>query len=358
MELFDIDEYDLDGRLNQFLNGTGSQSLFEDSDDFDDFDSSVEDIDFCEFSGDTFTNSFAKVNDKISKVIIPKNRNVIVEGSSRRFQKPINSRLISSKRPSKSLDYNNNKFRTKPKNIPPTRQRILNEIPIENNAIIRGRSEKLLNKVIVPRDRKVIVEGVSKFILSQDKRDEKIKQIGYYKGKKLKELIIEINNDTDIDFDVNLFDPSMPLDYLYSTSQNLNNRITIAGGNAQYTDVLFNILGNPPIIHSAYFTFNGPSGQILKQEALALKFINKNIQGYKKIDPVNLSLKIDNMQTTNDVVAFELHESLNRPFIPDGMDTITYTIYAGMRVTMAFFYEQVQIKEVFYKEARESKRLL
>jgi hypothetical protein len=351
MELFDIDEYDLDGRLSSFLYGDGSESSFEDSDDFDYFDESIEDIDFSQIEGDNFKNSFTTVKNKISKVIVPNDRNLIVEGQSRRFTKPMvaKDKISFVKKPTKFV---------KPNTLPPTRRKVLNKIPIEQGAIIRGRNQKLISKVIVPRDRNVIVEGISKFILSQDKRDEKIKQIGYYKGKKLKELIIEINNDTLIDFDVNLFDPSMPLDYLYSTSQNLNNRITIAGGNAQYTDILYNILGNPPIIHSAYFTFNGASGQILRQEALALKFINKNIQGYKKIDPLNLSLKIDNMQTTNDVVAFELHESLNRPFIPDGMDTITYTIYAGMRVTMAFFYEQVQIKEVFYKEARESKRLL
>ena len=48
-----------------------------------------------------------------------------------------------------------------------------------------------MNRVLIPRDRKVIVEGVSKFILSD--KGEKAKKIGYYKGKKLRELNIIIN---------------------------------------------------------------------------------------------------------------------------------------------------------------------
>jgi hypothetical protein len=358
MELFDIDEYDLKGRLNQFLYGSGYESSYEDSDNFDDFDESVEDIDFSSLDGENFKTNFTKVNTKIQKVIVPQNRSVIVEGTARRrFKRPEVNKAIKRTRDVQKSASNEVLSRS---NVtkPFTRKKVIEDIPVKKNAMISGRNKKLISKVIVPRDREVIVEGISKFILSQDKRDERIKQIGYKNGKKLKELILEINNDTDIDFNLNLFDPSMPLDYLYSTSQNLNNRVTVAGGNAQYSDILFNLLANPPIIHSAFFTFTGPSGQLIKQEALAMKFINKNMQGYKKVDPVNLSLKIDNMQTFNNVIAFDLYESLNRPFIPDGMDVINYTIFAGMRVTMAYFYEQVQIKGVFYEEARESKRLL
>jgi subtilase family serine protease len=89
-----------------------------------------------------------------------------------------------------------------------------------------------------------------------------------------------------------------------------------------------------------------------------MQFTNKNAQGYKKIDPVNLSLKIDTMQVFNNVIAFDLQESLNRPFIPDGMDVINYTIYAGVKATLVFFYEQIHIKDVYYDEARKSKILL
>jgi hypothetical protein len=361
MELFDIDEYDLKGRLDQFLFGSDSKSSYEDSDNFDEFDESVEDIDFSSLDGENFKTNFTKVNTKIQKVIVPQDRSVIVEGTARRrFKRPEVRKAVKEVKQTRDTQKSASNNVSRRSNVikPFARRKVIQDLPVEKNATIRGRNRKLISKVIVPRDREVIVEGISKFILSQDKRDEKIKQIGYKDGKKLKELILEINNDTDIDFNLNLFDPSMPLDYLYATSQNLNNRVTVAGGNAQYSDICFNLLANPPIIHSAYFTFSGPSGQLTKQTALAMKFINKNMQGYKKIDPVNLSLKIDNMQTFNYVIAFDLNDSLNRPFIPDGMDVINYTIFAGMRVTMAYFYEQVQIKDVFYEEARESKRLL
>jgi hypothetical protein len=64
------------------------------------------------------------------------------------------------------------------------------------------------------------------------------------------------------------------------------------------------------------------------------------------------------MQVFNNVIAFDLHESLNRPFIPDGMDVINYTIFAGVKATLVFFYEQIHIKDVYYHEARNSKTLL
>jgi hypothetical protein len=53
-----------------------------------------------------------------------------------------------------------------------------------------------------------------------------------------------------------------------------------------------------------------------------------------------------------------MDKSLNRPFIPDGMDVINYTVLKGNTVTMAFFYEQISLKKVFYEEARKSKNLL
>jgi hypothetical protein len=237
-------------------------------------------------------------------------------------------------------------------------QQDVENIPIDTSAKIKGRNRKLISKIVIPRDRNVIVEGANKLLLSEDKRDDLVKKLGYFNGKKLQELIIEINNEGETDFPISLFDPSMPLDYLYNTSQNLNNRIIVGGGALQYSDLMFNQLANPLLIHSAYFTFDGTNSQIMSQESLAMQFTNKNAQGFKKIDPVNLSLKIDNMQVFNNVIAFDLHESLNRPFIPDGMDVINYTIYAGVKATLVFFYEQVHVKDVYYEEARKSKTLL
>ena len=349
MELYDINEYDLHGRLNQFLTGEKNQSSFVDSD-FDDIDDLFDDLDFSDFEGNSFKQNFAKVKSKIKKVVVPNGRQVIVEGKQKPTQVQRQPKRIFTKRSLKTDSL------TKPKKYYDVEKGI--GIQKGEEVLIKGRNQKTISKVIIPNQRNVIVEGASKLMLSEDKRDTLIKQLGYHQGKKLQELIIEINNDTETDFILNLFDPSMPLDYLYSTSQNLNNRITVGGGALQYSDLMFNILANPPIIHSAYFTFEGTTQSIKNQENLAMQFVNKNTQGYKKIDPVNLSLKIDTMQFFNNVIAFDLHESLNRPYIPDGMDTISYTIYAGVKATMVFFYEQIHIKDVYYKEARESKVLL
>ena len=346
MELYD-NEYDLSGRLNQFLFGEGKTVSFEDSD-FDEVDDVLEDFDFSDFNGYNFQENLAKVNTSIQKVIVPRNRKVIVEGDSSPITK-IPQGLVAkrvAKKRSLTRDTSSNE------------QQDVENIPIEKNATIRGRNKKLISKIVIPRDRNVIVEGASKLMLSEDKRDDLVKKLGYFNGKKLQELIIEIDNVGETDFPISLFDPSMPLDYLYNTSQNLNNRIIVGGGALQYSDLMFNQLANPLLIHSAYFTFDGTNSQIMSQESLAMQFTNKNAQGYKKIDPVNLSLKIDNMQVFNNVIAFDLHESLNRPFIPDGMDVINYTIYAGVKATLVFFYEQVHVKDVYFEEARKSKTLL
>lgn len=348
MELFDINEYDLHGRLNQFLSAAGKMPEVEE-DGFDEIDDILDDFDFSDFDGDNFKENFAKVKSRINKVIVPKNRTVIVEGK----QTPtLVSKRVKPARQKSSLK-SDSSINEKP-------QRDVEGIPVQEGEEVqlKGRNKKLISKVIIPNDRNVVVEGASKMMLSEDKRDTLIKQLGYYNGKKLQELIIEIDNEGENDFVLSLFDPSMPLDYLYSTSQNLNNRITVGGGALQYSDLMFNILANPPLIHSAYFTLEGTTTQVSRQEVLAMQFVNKNAQGYKKIDPVNLSLKIDTMQVFNNVIAFDLHESLNRPFIPDGLDIINYTIYAGVKATLVFFYEQIHIKDVYYDEARKSKILL
>jgi len=348
MELFDINEYDLHGRLNQFLSAAGEMPEVEE-DGFDEIDDILDDLDFSDFDGDDFKGNFAKVKSRIGKVIVPQNRTVIVEGK----RKPqLVSKRVKPARAKSSLK-SDSSINEKP-------QRDVQGIPVQEGEEVRlkGRNKKLISKVIIPNDRNVVVEGASKMMLSEDKRDTLIKQLGYYNGKKLQELIIEIDNQGENDFVLSLFDPSMPLDYLYSTSQNLNNRITVGGGALQYSDLMFNILANPPLIHSAYFTLEGTTTQVSRQEVLAMQFVNKNAQGYKKIDPVNLSLKIDTMQVFHNVIAFDLHESLNRPFIPDGMDVINYTIYAGVKATLVFFYEQIHIKDVYYDEARKSKILL
>jgi hypothetical protein len=309
--MFDEEYENIEDGLFDYLNESGHTDI--PMSEFSEFDDSVSDFDFSSLQGD-FKKSFSKVNKRIA---------------NKRTTAPRTSR----------------------------KSRLTKEFAVKRRAVLQGKSPRKMAKVIVPKDRPVIVEGVSKFILSQSAKDNAIRQIGYYRGEKLQEMVLIFNNNNSaVDFQVEIFNPSMPLDYLYSTSQNLNNKIQVAGGSTQYTDVLFNILANPTLIPNCKFVFDGP--QLAKQVSIPLEVNNKNSAGVLKVDPISLALKFDTMQVANNIVFFDMHEALNRPFIPDGMDVIKYTVLAGMTVTMAFFYKQVSLKKVFYQEARDSKKLL
>jgi hypothetical protein len=226
--------------------------------------------------------------------------------------------------------------------------------------IVGGKStNKDISRVIVPNDRKVIVEGVDGFILDKQKMCDGVKNIGYYNCKKLKELIIIMNNDSPNDFNLELFNPSMPMDYLFANSGNLNNKVTVAGGVVSYSDVLFNLLANPTHIVNAKFSYAGTSSSIVaNQIAQSLIFKNKRIDGYMKVEPLNTQLQLDIYQFQPNILFFDFQSALNRPFIPDGMDVIQYKVLAGASVTFSFYYRQKSLKRFFLKEARETRRLL
>lgn len=306
-----------------YLNDNDLLGDFTSDDDFSFFDASVDDIDFSEIEGKSFKKAFSKVNKRIAK-----------KGSQKRvIAKAVGKPRVSSMQRQKDIS-----------------------IQDGQKAILRGPKKKKITKVLVPRDRKVIVEGVSKFILADDKASNTLRQIGYYKGEKLKELVLIFNNNSALPFTIEIFNPSSPLDYLYSTSLNLNNKIQVAGGVVQYSDVLFNMIGNPTMIPNCKFTFAGPL--LTQQISQTLEFKNKNIEGSEKIHPLNVALQIDTMQFANDIVFFDMQQQINRPFIPNGMDVIKYTVLPGMTVNMAFFYKQIDMKKVFYPEARESREIL
>ena len=231
------------------------------------------------------------------------------------------------------------------------------EIGVKKRATIKSKDgARTTKRILVPEDRTVIVEGVDRFMLSNNKNAEAIRQIGYYKGEKLKELVLIINNTTPNDIDLELFNPSQPLDYLFATSQNLNNVISVAGDNkVAYTDVLYNLLANPALLPNAKFTVTGanPLGQFNQP----LIFKNKNIAGFEKIHPIQNNLNIDIDQNQNQIVYWNILETLGRAYIPDGMDVIQYKVLAGNSVVFGFYYKQVSLKRFFWKEARD-KRIL
>jgi len=300
---------------------------------FEDFDDSISDIDFSNLEGKDFKKSFKQANRKIATKSLEKK-------ATRTPKRPI-ARGGVTKRAGVG------------QSRPPVRkERLSKEIGVRRGAKI-NRANKKISRILVPADKKVIVEGVNKFILSQKPNDNAVKNIGYYKGKKLKELVLIFNNTTPNPFTIELFNPSAPLDYLYNTSQNLNNKIEVAGNNVAYSDVLFNLLANPTIIPNCKFTFDGINSQ--QQRAIPLKIIDREITGTEYIQPLNLDLTIDNMQVSANVIFFDIMQMLNRPFIPDGMDTVEYTVLPNMSVVMAFFFEQKSLKKAFYKVARDSK---
>ena len=359
--------------------------------DFDSFDDSIEDIDFSEVAGKRkdFKKAFKTANRKIEQKKVEKKvvkstpvmRKQPTVSKSRVAPKPLpkkpvvfrkqtTSKPVDQKQIQKPVPKPSKKVeeqKAKQQGLPKRKQEVKTpvakpiqkpvekqKIPVFKKAEIDS-SQKKMSKVVVPDDRKVIVEGVSKFILSRKPDDKSIKNIGYYKGKKLKELVLIFNNITPNPFTIELFNPSAPLDYLYNTSQNLNNKIEVAGGQVAYSDVLFNLLANPTLIPNCKFTFSGPS--LNAQKAIPLSIIDREIDGEEFIQPLNIDLTIDNMQVQNDVTFFDISRMLNRPYIPDGMDTISYTVLPNMSVIMAFFYYQKSIKKAFFMEARDEKKL-
>jgi hypothetical protein len=230
-------------------------------------------------------------------------------------------------------------------------KKLSKEFGVVRKTKIVGKNKKAIGKVIIPKDRKVIIEGVNRFILADTKEVDIAKNIGYYKGKKLQQLVLIFNNNTPLDFNLELFNPSMPLDYLYSTSQNLNDVIEVSGGNVSYTDVLFNILANPVFIPNSTITISGPLAT--EQKSIPFLVQNKFVNGVTKIEPINIALQIDNMQVEGNNISFDFHDVLNRPYVPDGMEVISYKILAGNTVTLCFYYEQKSIKKLFFPEARK-----
>ena len=334
-----------------------SNEIYDWYSDFDDFDESLNDIDFSEAAGKKtdFKKSFKNANSKIEQKKVQKKINRTQPVSKRPIiRRPVQkqpTKVVAPKSKQQGLPKRKVLGKPKPKQLQPQQRKPINKtaIPVRKGANINP-GEKKITRVLVPDDKNVIVEGVSKFILSQKPTDVAIKNIGYYKGQKLKELVLIFNNITPNPFTIELFNPSAPLDYLYNTSQNLNNKIIVNGGNVAYSDILFNLLANPTLIPNCKFTFAGAS--INAQKAIPLSVIDRDISGEEFIQPLNIDLTIDNMQVQGDVTFFDISQKLNRPYIPDGMDTIKYTVLPNMSVIMAFFYYQKSIKKAFFEEAR------
>lgn len=287
--------------------------------DFDYVDEGLNDIDFSQLSGPDFKSSLKQLHGKLHAAK-PKIKKVSVK-------KPLSQR-----------------------------------VGIKGSATIFGKqgnngTRKTTQRISVPREREVIIKTVDKFMLDTKGASSRYKNIGYYKGKKLKELILTINNNSGVDFTFELFNQSMPLDYMFSNAQNMNNLIKLGSGNgASYTDMVLWMIGNPTLIPSARIITNGPSQAAQQQESMYFK--NKNIAGELYVEPMNLGQELDTMQFQASTIDFDITNGLNRPFIPDGMDVIRYKVFAGNTVTMCFYYKSKKLKKILWKEARDKKTLM
>ena len=224
------------------------------------YDDLFSDIDFSDYSG--------KFKPNLRRTI------------SKSRSKPIRRRSLK-KRPTKSRSRGRKK-----------------DIPVRNYAHIKNKA-KSAEKVLVPNDRKVIIEGVNSFMLDNSEAASNFKNFGYLNGKKLKTMVIIFNNDTLNDFTIELFNPSMPLDYLHSTSLNINDKVKVAGGTTSYTDLLFNILANPLQIYQAKYAVAGPSQLAQINQPLIIK--NKNVEGIQQVQPFQMQLNVDIDQNQNDI---------------------------------------------------------
>lgn len=317
-------------------------------------------VDFSELTGD-FKSSLKSLNkqhskneDRIRKVIAPSNRTVIVEGVSERKQQDFFDKYQNKKQ------INNNK-RT-------PRKKIINSLKlhkdwgVKDRATIHSDSKKPLSKVIVPRDRKVIIQGVNKFILGDESCGATdLKNIGYCNGKKLKELVFIINNEGNLDYTVELFNPSTPLDYYQATSQNINDKISVAGqgvDGVQYTDVLSHMMSNPTKIINSRVVITAPNNNVLfAQRDVNFGITQKDLRAFTYTNPINIPQLLDKFQFQSNSVSFNFEKELGRPYVPDGMDILRYTVLAGCTVVLAFYYEQKMLKKYFYKELRDNKMI-
>lgn len=232
-------------------------------------------------------------------------------------------------------------------------------VPVDRSSTLHGKdfNQKTIRNVMVPRDRSVLVQGVDEFMLSNLPDDYAAKRIGTYKGEKLKELILIMDNtDSSSDFTLELFNPSQMLDYSVSNSQNLNNWVTVAGGTgARYSDVLFYLLANPTMIINGRFLVSGSDSAA--QRSQGLRFYNKNLMGEQFVAPLNISSNLDTMQFQSNVIYFDIMRDLGRPCIPDGMEVIRYTVLAGNSVTFCFYFKQHILRNEAFQEARNVKAL-
>lgn len=285
--------------------GDNSQAMFND-------------IDFSEIKGKSVKTSLYKAKDKLRR------KNIILGKNAKRKPLPLTK-----------------KFEVKPNTT--------------KNINSKGNKDKTIRNVLVSKDQTLIINGVSDFILN--KANDGVRNIGYYKGEKLSKLLLTFNNTNGNDLTIDIFNPNGIFKYFIANSQDLDDRIVVGDGGITYSEVLYNLLANPTIITGAKFQFQcNTQLQLTRQINEPLFFTNKDIRSYTAVKPSTIT--IDAYQYLSNVVDFDILEEQNRPFFPNGTDTIRYNIYAGTTASMCFYYKQHVLIEEFFKLAKEKRKEL
>jgi transposase len=183
-----------------------------------------------------------------------------------------------------------------------------------------------------------------------------------YMGPKIGVENVGFAAEGNINYTVEFFNPSTPMDYYQATSQNINDKISVAGQNVngvQYTDVMWHMMSNPTRIINSKIVITAPNDTILfAQRDFNFGITQKDLRAYTDTEPINIPQLLDKFQFQSNILAFNFQNELNRPYVPDGMDILRYTILAGCTVSIAFYYEQKMLKKYFYKDLRDNKHIL
>lgn len=292
--------------LNSFVENTSNadgvnESLFED-------------MDFSEIRGKTFKSSLKRSNDRLKKKGISTTSGNKKSKNDRVYRK-------TYVKPGQSATISDNDQSANPK--------------------------KTTQNIIVSSDQRVVINGVSNFML--DNSYDSLRTIGYYKGEKLKELLLTFNNTTGNDLTIDIFNPTGWGKYLIANRQDLDDRIIVGGGQIPYSQAVFSMIGAPPLIANCKFQFVCPDEVSLKEQLnQTLNFKNSSIQAYSVVKPNTFT--VDYMQYQVNVNTFDIIQEIARPFFPDGTDTLEYTIKAGSTVVMCFYYKHFPLVELLYKE--------
>lgn len=190
--------------------------------------------------------------------------------------------------------------------------------------------------IYVPTDRGVQIYGAQKLCY------EKV-------GNQWDKIVLNIVNDNSFDITIDLFRPSTPYLYTQSTRLNINELITVGGGQTiLYTDLLAYLTAN--ITRVSKIRVSGDTRTQL-QVPLTAKMLN--FKADELVIPKPLFQSI--FQYDKFAVEADLDEILTAPFYIDGLQYFQYTILAGNNVSLGFDFKQIRLRDLLTDDFESDK---